>query len=192
MSGVLVHVPGHGGEDPGCTWDGGKESDWALAMALDCESGIRQWGVEQHFTRRRDINTDPRGEAQFAAERGAHLAILHHVNASSDPHVDGMMVFALNSDPWAISIGDAIMRAAPARLRRKSPKATLTHHGDQDWPRVFNCLKYFTCSAILIEYGFSTSPIDLPILLDPTCRPALQASVLVGVARMLELLHGGQ
>jgi N-acetylmuramoyl-L-alanine amidase len=189
MSGVLDHVPGHGGEDPGCLQLGTPEKDWVLSMALDCETAIKPWGIEQHLTRRTDINTSPHEESQLCMEHGAHLAICHHVNTNDNPEVDGLMCFALASDPWGVQIGDAIMRAAPAGLLRRSPKTTLIHPNDRDWPRVYTSLRLFTCAAVLIEYGFATSPKDREILLDPVSRPALVAAVLCGVARFQQLMH---
>lgn len=186
----LVHGVGHGGADPGCVEGALIEKDWVLKQALACEEAIKPWGIEQHLTRRTDINPTARAEAQFASEHNADLVILHHVNTNPNPAVDGLMTFALVSDPFGVEVGDAIARAAPARLLRRNPKTTLIHPMDQDWPRVFTCLKYHTCPAVLIEYGFATSPKDLAILLDPLSERGLVAAVLAGVARMLELMRG--
>ena len=186
----IVHVPGHGGADPGCVHGGLIEKDWTLAMALACEEAIKPWGIEQHLTRRGDINPTARAEAQFASEHKADLVLMHHVNTSENPAHDGLMTFALVIDPFGVEVGDAIARAAPARLLRRNPKTTLIHPMDQDWPRVFNCLKYHTCPAVLIEYGFATSFKDRAILMDPLSQHGLVAAVLAGVARMLELARG--
>lgn len=194
------HDPQHGGNNLGCEYNGILERAWVVVMATDLVPALGVFGCEQKLARDRDIAIPYEDRAEAARMFGARLALLHHVNAMVYPEghelegkpwakYDGLMTFALATQPAAIEVASMIGRCAPRRLRQRKPTYIASPH---DWTEpAYNCLIAYArenIPAVLIEWGFATSPTDAEILRSTIHRPALCAAAAAGIGRAHELL----
>ena len=182
---TVVHDPGHGYKgDPGCCHAGIIEANYVLSLAQAIAVGVPSVG---HHLLRVDANgPDYPTRARRAKELGADIVLLHHVNANESPDCRGLMAFYDHGDLLAADVAMAIARAAPTPIFRGIPTIA-TRLG---WPRVLWCLDHYRAlglSAVLIEWGFGTSPKDAAYLENPINRPALIATAAAGLAKAAEL-----
>jgi N-acetylmuramoyl-L-alanine amidase len=206
----FLHDPGHGGAGSGgCDHGGLDEPEWVLDFSKGLVLALGGFGCEQRLTRTKDVHLHYMDRAEAGLEWGAKLVFCHHVNAmirkvqigtgqdgepiwreEPDERFDGLMTFAHATQPKALEIGDAICRAAPARLLQRKPRAIPTTR--DDWTgRAYNVMRPYVqhgMTAVLIEWGFATSPRDRAVLMDDAARPTLYAAAAAGLARAMELL----
>lgn len=189
---LIAHDPGHGcpPRPTGTSHGGLVERDWVLSMARDLAAAV-PWC--KHLL----LRSGPSGptypeRAARAESAGADLVLCHHVNAAADPSLDGLMCFVPPGSHIAREVGEAIMRAAPAELRRTKPKPIPSGPGDWTADAWAVMLHYHQrgLPVVLIEWGFATSPVDLAVLMAPSSRPALCAAGAAGIARAVDLTHG--
>ncbi len=73
---------GHGGYDGGAVYEGRREKDDNLALALAVGDILQQNGIEVVYTRTEDVYDSPVRKAQIANESGADYFISFHRNSS--------------------------------------------------------------------------------------------------------------
>jgi N-acetylmuramoyl-L-alanine amidase len=165
------------------------ERDWVLPMALDLVAAT-PWAGEHTILRGGETGGHYSVRALKAAALNLDLVICHHVNAGP-AGLDGLMCFHLPGDHLAQETGDAVMRAAPAKLLQRKAKSTPAT--SDDWTRdahaVMGHYDRRGIRVLLIEWGFSTAPVDLEVLLSSASRPALCVAGAAGLARLIELTH---
>jgi N-acetylmuramoyl-L-alanine amidase len=187
---LVAHDPGHGGKDPGTSHNGIVEKDWVLQFSQEVVAAL-PW-CQHVLTRTEDRNLGLTEAAQIALDKWADVAICHHVDASSDPDVDGLRCYYLPGDHVGKEMAEAIMRAAPKELLSKKPRPTPCN--SEDWTRrAYNCMAPFRAREIpvvLVEWGFVTSLHDSEILKAQRSLPALCMAAGAGIARAYEILHG--
>lgn len=190
---IIVHDPGHGAEGrPRGTEHGDLvERDWVLQMAQDLRASI-PW-CTHHLLRTGENGPGYDARASEAEKLRPGLVICHHVNAASAVTLDGLMCFYVHGDHIGREAGEAIMRAAPADLRRTKPWPFPSRLGDwtADAYSVLHRYRERGLSVVLVEWGFATAPRDYAVLMSPASRPALCAAGAAGIARSMELTHPG-
>jgi hypothetical protein len=173
-------------------------------MSNDLVPVLGQLGCEQQLARYTDETIPYENRAEGARSWGAQLAFLHHVNAMIYPkdhelagqpwvRYDGLMTFALLHDSIGLAVARMIGHCAPRNLRQKTP-TYIASSDKHDWTNnAYNCLIHYGrrgIPAVLIEWGFATSPTDREILQSPKHRPSLCATAACGVGRAAELITG--
>jgi N-acetylmuramoyl-L-alanine amidase len=100
---VVVIDPGHGGPEPGAVWNGVREKDVALAVALKVHQALEATGrYELHMTRSTDVFISLDGRVEFSQSKGAELFVSIH--ADSVPTADraavvrGATVYTLSEE----------------------------------------------------------------------------------------------
>ncbi|MDO5293145.1 MAG: N-acetylmuramoyl-L-alanine amidase [bacterium] len=89
---------GHGGYDNGATYNGRKEKDDNLRLALAVGNSLRQKGIDTDFTRERDVYQSPSEKAQMANEGDADLFISFHRSSSPVPNTnDGVEAYVYDT-----------------------------------------------------------------------------------------------
>ena len=81
----VVVDAGHGGFDNGARFEGRREKDDALALALAVGDILRNNGVEVVFTRTEDIYQTPAEKAEITNENDADYFVSLHRNAMPIP-----------------------------------------------------------------------------------------------------------
>jgi N-acetylmuramoyl-L-alanine amidase len=185
--------PGHGDENLGCMIGDVHEKDWTLQMAQDVGVFLGHLGVKQLFSRQADINPGFNERADLALDFGAHLSLIHHVNASSNRKRSGTICYCYPREK-SLKASYQIMHCSVSGLRRRGGKIAVP--GSRLWtPGAQTVLGPYEArglDAVLIEYGFSTNERDVEILLSAKHRPSLVLSAAAGVTRMMELHPSSQ
>ncbi|MDO4169598.1 MAG: N-acetylmuramoyl-L-alanine amidase [Lachnospiraceae bacterium] len=81
----VVLDAGHGGSDPGAVYNGRRESDDNLNLALELGQILRDAGIDVVYTRTGDTTQTPFEKATIANQSGADLFISLHRNSSPIP-----------------------------------------------------------------------------------------------------------
>ena len=76
---------GHGGEEPGAMYEGRREKDDTLRLALAVGRILEENGVDTLYTRTTDVFDSPLQKAEIANEFGADLFVSLHRNAMPVP-----------------------------------------------------------------------------------------------------------
>ncbi len=77
---------GHGGFDPGASYNGRDEKDDNLQLALAVGQILADHGIDVDFTRTVDIYQRPLRKAEIGNENGANFFISLHRNSSPTPN----------------------------------------------------------------------------------------------------------
>ncbi len=83
---LIVLDAGHGGANPGATYNGRQEKDDALALTLAIGNILEANGVDVYYTRTTDVYETPLQKAQEANEIGADYFVSIHRNSSPIPN----------------------------------------------------------------------------------------------------------
>lgn len=83
---LIVLDAGHGGENPGATYQGRQEKDDVLALTLAIGQILENSGVEVYYTRTTDIYESPYQKAQEGNQVGGDYFISIHRNSSPYPN----------------------------------------------------------------------------------------------------------
>ena len=81
MPKIIVDA-GHGGYDNGAVYNGRREKDDNLALALAVGEALMEKGIDVEFTRVEDIYQAPVEKAQIANQNKADYFISFHRNSS--------------------------------------------------------------------------------------------------------------
>lgn len=77
---------GHGGYDNGASYNGRKEKDDNLKLAMEVGRRLRDQGIDVEYTRSTDTYQSPNEKAQIANDNGADLFVSLHRNSSPVPN----------------------------------------------------------------------------------------------------------
>ena len=83
---LIVLDAGHGGANPGATYNGRKESEDVLALTLAVGSILEENGVDVYYTRTTDVYESPYQKAQEGNEVGGDYFVSIHRNSSPYPN----------------------------------------------------------------------------------------------------------
>lgn len=83
---LIVLDAGHGGANPGATYQGRQEKDDALALTLAVGRILEDRGVDVYYTRTTDVYESPAQKAEEGNQTGADYFISIHRNSSPYPN----------------------------------------------------------------------------------------------------------
>ena len=86
MAYKVVVDAGHGGEDPGAVYEGRREKDDTLRLALAVGEILENSGINVIYTRTEDVYQTPFQKAQIANAENADFFISIHRNSSPEPN----------------------------------------------------------------------------------------------------------
>lgn len=84
---------GHGGEDPGATYNGRKESDDVLSLGKEVAAEVRRHGVVVDETRTSDATVSLNDRSSFENENTYHYFISFHRNAYEPEKAKGVETY---------------------------------------------------------------------------------------------------
>lgn len=143
---------GHGGVEPGAMFDGRREKDDALRLALAIGEILENNGVDVVYTRTTDVFDTPFVKAEIANRAGGDYFISIHRNAMPIPGT-GSGATTLVYQDW----GAAAMLAE--NIQRNLARAGLADLGIQERPGLV-VLRRTRMPAVLVEAGFIDNPRD--------------------------------
>lgn len=83
---LIVLDAGHGGANPGATYQGRQEKDDALALTLAVGRILEDRGVDVYYTRTTDVYEAPAQKAEEGNQTGADYFVSIHRNSSPYPN----------------------------------------------------------------------------------------------------------
>lgn len=83
---TIVIDAGHGGSDPGAVYEGRREKDDNLSLAMAVGELLSQQGVSVIYTRTTDVYQTPFEKAQMANQADAYFFLSFHRNSSEEPN----------------------------------------------------------------------------------------------------------
>ena len=102
---------GHGGEEPGAMYDGRREKDDTLRLALAIGRILENNGVDVVYTRTTDVYDTPLEKARIANQSGADYFVSIHRNAFPVPGTaSGAMTLVYEDAGVPAMLADNIQR----------------------------------------------------------------------------------
>lgn len=144
--------PGHGGADPGAVYNGRKEAEDNLNLALELGAILQDAGFDVVYTRTDDTTQTPFEKATIGNQSGADLFISLHRNSSPTPNQ--------YSGVETLVYDDSGKKAELAR-RINANLETLGFHnlGVKERPGLV-VLRRTNMPAVLVETGFINTDSD--------------------------------
>ncbi len=152
MAYKIILDPGHGGSDPGATYNGRQEKDDALSLATAVGKLLQNAGFDVEYTRTSDVYNTPFEKATIGNNAGGDLFVSFHRNSSPMPNMyDGVQTLVYNNSGMKAELAKNI-NANLAALG-------FADKGVVERPNLV-VLKRTKMPAVLIETGFINSDKD--------------------------------
>lgn len=153
---TVVIDPGHGGFDNGATYNGRREKDDNLAIALAIGQILENSGVDVSYTRTTDRYDSPAQKARIANETGADYLVSIHRNAAYAPNTyEGVQTLVFEN-------------SGPRRQLAEAINSELEEIGFNnigvETRRDLAILRRSNMPAVLVEVGFIDNDYDNSIL----------------------------
>lgn len=173
---TVVIDPGHGGSDPGATWNGAEEKNLNLAVALKVRSLLEEEvdiDIQVLMTREEDVFVSLYDRAEFANEKNADLFLSIHANALENNHdYEGIMTFYHKSDRRGKELAEQVQGAV---LKETGGKDRGSKEED------YVVIRETKAPACLLEMGFITTQSELDRLLSPEYQDRIAAGIVQGI-----------
>ena len=152
MAYKVIIDAGHGGADFGATYNGRKEKDDNLVLALAVGNILSQNGIDVVYTRTTDVYQTPFEKAQLANQAGVDYFISFHRNSSpKDNQYNGAEVLIYDKSGIKYQMAENILGALG--------EAGFREIGVKERPGLV-VLRRTRMPALLIETGFINSDED--------------------------------
>lgn len=152
MAATIVIDAGHGGSDPGAVYNGRREKDDNLRLALAVGNLLEQRGYNVVYTRTEDVFDTPGEKARIANRSGADYFVSFHRNSS--PYANTY------SGVETLVYTDSGVRGELARsVNEQLENAGFNNLGVKERKNL-TVLKRTQMPAILIEAGFLNTDAD--------------------------------
>lgn len=143
---------GHGGFDNGAMYNGRREKDDNLKLAMAVGEILKQNGVNVTYTRTTDVYQNPVSKANIANESGADLFVSFHRNSSPEPNTySGVQTLVYN-------LGD-MKEVLANNINMELAEEGFQNLGISVRPNLA-VLKRTTMPAVLVETGFINTDSD--------------------------------
>ena len=153
---LIVLDAGHGGENPGATYQGRQEKDDALNLVLAVGSILEAGGQEVYYTRTTDVYESPAQKAAEGNQVGADYFVSIHRNASPYPNqYTGVESLVYNK------YGSAARMAK--NINAQLEKVGFANQGITERPNLA-VLRRTRMPAVLVEVGFINTDADNELL----------------------------
>ena len=152
MAKKIIIDPGHGGSDPGATFNGRQEKDDVLGLAMAVGELLTNAGFDVVYTRTTDVYNTPFEKATIGNNAGGDLFVSFHRNSSAGPgNYNGVQTLVYN---------DEGLKAELARNINENLIALgFEDKGVVERPNLV-VLKRTKMPSVLLEVGFINSETD--------------------------------
>lgn len=148
----IILDAGHGGADPGATYEGRQEKDDALKLTLAVGKILEENGVDVEYTRTTDVFQTPFQKATIANQSGADYFISFHRNSSEKPNqYTGVETLVYNKSGIKYELAQNILGALGELGFREI--------GVKERPGLV-VLRRTNMPSVLVEMGFINSEKD--------------------------------
>lgn len=174
---VVLLDPGHGGYDPGASYNGLKEKDLNLMLALKVAERLD--GVKVLLTRERDSYVSLADRVALSRRAEPDLFLSLHANAGGGRGFESFIYRGLGAMDPAVKMQEALHKKIMAALGRWQ----ITDRGRKT--AAFYVLKYNSCPAVLIESLFLDNVREAGIWREPVFADLLADGVVKGIEAVL-------
>lgn len=145
---VCIDV-GHGGKDPGTSFDGIKEKDVVLDISLEMKRLLENKGIKVIITRDKDITLDEDTRIRIVNNSNADIVISNHLNSGKG---DGCEVFYSATDDQGKVLATNISRSISNDLKiaNRGAKTRLNNNGND----YYFMIRRTKMTALIVEYLF--------------------------------------
>ena len=143
---------GHGGYDNGATYEGRREKDDNLALALAVGEILQAQGYDVEYTRTEDVYDSPVQKARIGNESGADFFISIHRNSSPTPN-------QYNGVQTLIYDNSGIKAVMAENINKQLEEVGYRNINVAERPDLA-VLRRTRMPALLVEAGFINSDID--------------------------------
>lgn len=172
----IVLDAGHGGRNPGAAYQGRRESDDALRLAVAVGNILEENGYDVIYTRTTDATQSVGQKAAIANEEGADLFISIHRNASDYPgQYNGVQTLIYDDSGFKKEMAENINANLEALGFRNA--------GVDIRPNLV-VLNSTRMPALLVEAGFIDSDKDNQLF--DSCFQAMAQAIADGIMETLE------
>ncbi|WP_281975797.1 N-acetylmuramoyl-L-alanine amidase [Halobacillus litoralis] len=179
---TIVIDAGHGGSDPGATYQGSQEKTFNLSIALNVQRILSQnYEVEIVMTRTSDVTLSLGARTQLANQRNADFFLSIHNNAAGGSGFESYIYngpLVPTTQAYQNTIHDRIINTV-------GPKYNVSNRGKKE--ANFHVLRESDMSALLLEILFVDNPGDLALLKNSSFINDVSRSIAEGVADALNL-----
>jgi len=152
MAVKIVIDAGHGGYDAGATYNGRREKDDTLALALAVGEILEAQGYNVVYTRTDDVYDSPVQKARIANESGADFFVSIHRNSSPTPNqYNGVQTLIYNNAGLKATMAENVNKELEQVGYRN---INVVERPD------LAVLRRTKMPAILVEAGFINSDVD--------------------------------
>lgn len=174
---VVLLDPGHGGYDPGACYNGLKEKDLNLVLALKVAGRLE--GVKTLLTRERDIYVSLADRVALSRRAEPDLFVSLHANAGGGRGFESFIYRGLGVNDPAVAMQAELHRSVMAALNRwaivdRGPKRA-----------AFYVLKQNPRPAVLIESLFLDNAREAALWREPLFTEVLADGVASGIKAAL-------
>lgn len=149
---LIVLDAGHGGANPGATYNGRQEKDDTLALALAIGAILEYNGVDVYYTRTTDVYESPYEKAAEANRIGADYFVSIHRNSSPYPNqYTGIESLVYNQYSEAARMA--------YNINAQLEQVGFVNHGITERPNLV-VLNSTQMPAVLVEVGFINNDSD--------------------------------
>ncbi len=180
MASVMLDA-GHGGYDNGASYEGRREKDGTLNLALAVGNILQNNDVDVLYTRTEDVYQSPTRKAQIANESGVDYFVSIHRNAGQYPNqYSGVQTLVYQEE------------GAPAifaeNIDNELAKLGFTNIGTEV-RRNLAVLRRTTMPAVLVEAGFINTDRDNQIF--DARFPEVAQAIADGILKSIRSIEGG-
>ena len=148
----IILDPGHGGWDNGAQYDGRREKDDNLALALEVGARLEEDDYDVIYTRTEDVYDSPGQKARIANASGGDLFISFHRNSSPNPNTYSGVETLVYEDEGLVS-------ELAKNINRQLNGVGFNNLGVRE-RKDLTVLRRTQMPAILIETGFLNTDAD--------------------------------
>lgn len=190
---IIVLDPGHGGSDPGTSYNGVQEKNVNLKIAMYAKQELETYkNVQVIMTRTSDTYPSLIDRSQIAANYKADFFVSIHCNmlASKSTSVNGSEVYASLSPSYSASTGKmgnlVIGELVKAGMKNRGVKTVRGDNGADYYAVIRNTVAKGV-PAILIEEGYLSGSIDHGVLTSDLGQKKLGVANATAIATYFEL-----
>lgn len=182
---VLID-PGHGGMDPGATYNNLYEKDLTLEIGLLLAHKLQLFTSHVALlTRHVDKYVSLQDRVAIEKKINPDVFISLHCNSATNPKANGIEIFTY----FGVSKADRLAEILYEELRRIFPDRryrTDTTDGDQDKEAGFYVLKHTKAPAVLIEMEFISNRKGRAFLSNKFTQSKLVDAIIISLKRWRE------
>ena len=152
MAGKVILDAGHGGPEPGATFEGRQEKNDTLRLALAVGEILERNGVEVAYTRTEDVYDTPFEKAQIANREGGDFLISFHRNSSPEANeYSGVETLVYDKSGEKLELAE--------NINEELENVGFRNLGVKERPGLV-ILKRSKMPAVLVEAGFLNTEAD--------------------------------